>query len=177
MIAIRICGGGGTRTPATVISRPNSLANCPRHQLGYASMSLSRWRDSNSRSLDPKSSMITGLHYTQLFICRDDRTRTCDLVVPNHAFYQLNYIPKISLTIVGLSAPKRPTLRKDCLQKTTYIVGLGGLEPPVPKGADWQCRKLRISDTSLFTLLVFHVTFMQYSPRGYQLPVTTPLDS
>ena len=64
MIAIRICGGGGTRTPATVIGRPNSLANCPRHRLGYASMLLSRWRDSNSRSLDPKSSMITGLHYT-----------------------------------------------------------------------------------------------------------------
>ena len=28
--------------------------------------------------------------------CRDDRTRTCDLVVPNHAFYQLNYIPIMS---------------------------------------------------------------------------------
>lgn len=91
MIAIRICGGGGTRTPATVISRPNSLANCPRHRLGYASMSLSRWWDSNPRSRDcfgykirtydtsfiiripvfdsvsftvTKSRMITGLHYT-----------------------------------------------------------------------------------------------------------------
>ena len=28
-----------------------------------------------------------------LFLCRDDRTQTCDLSVPNRAFYQLNYIP------------------------------------------------------------------------------------
>lgn len=33
------------------------------------------------------------LHYSVGILSRDDRTRTCDLMVPNHAFYQLNYIP------------------------------------------------------------------------------------
>lgn len=65
---------------------------------------------------------LTGLpwYYSEVCTlhCRDDRTRTCDLMVPNHAYYQLYYIP---VAIMGESNPSQSSTHRSVSCRTSCI--------------------------------------------------------
>ena len=73
---------------------------------------------------------------------RDDRGRTCDILVPNQARYHLRYIP--FLWAVRDSNSRQPGCKPGALPtELTARISLGreGLEPPNPIGSGFTVRR------------------------------------